>query len=69
MSYTVVRAETSSENLTGSNPYLIAADTKQGAYLLERKSDQKLFLLIGATAPEYLARRWADDWLAENPDY
>lgn len=63
MSYAVVRKETRGENLTGSRPYVLAATVKgygMDAALVERRTDAKVFLLIGATTDETLARAWAD---------
>lgn len=68
MSYTVVRQETPSENLTGADPYVLATERNHRAWLLERRTDQQLFLLLAATASEGQGREWADKWIRENPD-
>lgn len=68
MSYTVVRQETPSENLTGDDPFVLATERNHRAWLLERRSDQRLFLLLAATASEGQARQWVDKWIAANPD-
>ena len=66
--YTVVRDESSSANLTGAEPYPVAHSPNRDAYLLERRSDGRLFLQVGATADAPSAQAWADRYLADQDD-
>lgn len=66
--FTIVRDETPSANLLGSGPCPIARNLNLGAHLLERITDGALFLLIGATTDEGQARRWAEEWIAEQAE-
>lgn len=58
--FTVVRKETRAARFTGDQPNFLAGNSRLDAWLLERVSDQHVFLLIGATTPAEQARAWAD---------
>lgn len=66
--FTIVRDETPSANLIGSEPCPIARNLNLDAHLLERITDGAHFLLIGATTDEGQARRWAEEWIADQAE-
>lgn len=63
--YTLVRDETPSVNLMGAAPWVRARNGTLGAFLLERRTDGKLFLNVRGTTCAQQAREWADRVIAE----
>lgn len=63
--YTTIFEGSPGVNLTGSRPYMLAADLANGRHLVERVSDGQLYLILAPHVSAESCQRWAERKIRE----